>query len=65
MNGDRCASYIFLRVASRCTSLMSALLPKADKQFDASGCPLSAKSGHSHCSKIFLFDHIVGEREHI
>jgi hypothetical protein len=24
-------------------------------------CPLCAKSGHSHCSKICLFDHLVGE----
>src|SRR5215831_9385388 len=23
-----------------------------------SRCPLSAKSGHSHCSKIFLFGHL-------
>ena len=30
---------------------MSALAPKADKQFDASECPLSAKSGHMHRSK--------------
>src|SRR5262249_14378529 len=30
---------------------MSALLPKADKAAEPSGCPLSAKSRHTHCSE--------------
>jgi hypothetical protein len=33
--------------------------PKADKQRITSASPLSAKSGHTHCSN-FLFDHLVG-----
>jgi hypothetical protein len=26
-------------------------------------CPLCAKSGHSHCSIVSLFDHLVGASE--
>jgi hypothetical protein len=40
---------------------MSALPPKADIDRRGGECPLCAKRGHSHCSKIFLFDHLVGE----
>jgi hypothetical protein len=42
---------------------MSALPPKADITAGLSESPLCANSGHSHCSKIFLFDYLVGAQE--
>src|SRR5215831_19166507 len=38
--------------------------PKSGHWLSVSGCPLCAKSRHSHCSN-FLFDHLVGEREEL
>src|SRR5262245_19529975 len=36
---------------------------EADNWADVSTCPLCAKSGHTHCSIVSLFDHLVGACE--
>ena len=39
--------------------------PKSRHQLRAVGCPLSAKSGLMRRSNLSLFDHLVGNREHL
>ena len=63
MNGDRGASYIFLRVGKSLRVTNVRFAPESGQIADISGCPLCANRVLTHHSKKApLFDHTSSAR---